>query len=47
MTLYDPSGKKVLTATEPAVAPADGGRPSPVRFEATLPAVRPLERRNT
>ena len=40
LDLYQPSGKKVLTATELAVGPDDGDGPARIRFEATLPAVR-------
>ncbi|MBP7707316.1 MAG: DUF4981 domain-containing protein [Candidatus Aminicenantes bacterium] len=39
LTLFDPSGKKVLSARKPAVGPDDAGTPR-VRFEANLAAVR-------
>ena len=40
LSLFDPSGKIVLTATEHAAAPVDDAGPARVRFESRLAAVR-------
>jgi beta-galactosidase len=40
LSLFDPSGRRVLSAKELAVAEPDGAGPSRVRFEANVAAVR-------